>query len=279
MEAIVVGVDGSPASLGALSWADRIAQRAGATLVAVRADVVPAKAHASPDSYAEHCDRALRELDGWCKDRDLTVTAATALAHDDPRTALTTAATERHADLLVVGASGTSGLAGLLLGGVAQHLAHHPTLPLAVVPAQAPCETHRIVVGVDGSAGSLAAVQFCADLADALGVPVTAVLAQEPFAEWVPTSDPRSWHRHAQKQLRDWVAPITSAGVPVGIVVDRDIHPVAALTRAIREHRGSVAVVGTRGRGGFAGLRLGRVPIQLLHHVDVPVVIVPADLG
>ena len=52
--------------------------------------------------------------------------------------------------------------------------------------------------------------------------------------------------------------------------------PVAALSRAVEAHRGSVAVVGTRGQGGFAGLRLGRVPLQLLHHAAVPVVIVPA---
>ena len=277
METIVVGVDGSPAALEALSWADGIAQRSGARLVAVRAGLLRARAHVSRDLYAELADRGRRELDGWCKNRALAVTPETVVADDDPRTALVTVATEQHADMLVVGARGTSGLVGLFLGGVAQHLAQHPILPLAIVPAEAPVETHHVVVGVDGSPGSLAGVRFCADLAGTLGVPVTAVLAHEPFAEWVPTSDPGSWHRHAQRQVREWTAPIASSEVPVEVVVDRDIHPVAALTRAIEEHPGSIAVVGTRGRGGFAGLRLGRVPLQLLHHAAVPVVIVPAD--
>jgi nucleotide-binding universal stress UspA family protein len=279
MEAILVGSDGSTASLGALRWADGIAQRAGAPLVAVRAGVMPARAHVSDDLHAQICDRARLELDGWCKDGDLAVTPATIVVDDDPRTALPALAAEHHADLLVIGGSGTCGLVGRLLGSVVQHLAHHPTLPLAVVPAGSPRQVRHLVVGVDGSPGSLAAVRFCARLARALEAPVSAVLAQEPFAERVPASAPGSWRRNAQRQLQEWVSPIASTGVRVSTVVDRDIHPVAALTSVLAEQPGSVAVVGTHGRGGFAALLLGRVPLELLHDTDVPIVIVPADAG
>jgi hypothetical protein len=48
------------------------------------------------------------------------------------------------------------------------------------------------------------------------------------------------------------VEPITATGADVELVVDRDIHPVASLTRVLESHPGSVAVVGTRGQGGFA---------------------------
>jgi len=40
--------------------------------------------------------------------------------------------------------------------------------------------------------------------------------------------------------------PVTAAGVPVEVVVDRDIHPVASLTRALEARPGSIAVVGRR---------------------------------
>lgn len=276
METIVVGVDGSPASLDALSWSDDIAERAGATLVAVQAGL-PGKDTVAPELFAELGDRARHELDLWCKERDLALTPTPVVADQDPRTALVGVATEQDADLLVVGARGTSGLAGLFLGGVAQHLANHPTLPLAIVPAGATTETRHVVVGVDGSAGSLAAVRFCAGFAATLGVAVTAVLAQEPFAEWVPATDPHSWQRQARRHVGEWMEPVTAAGVRVEVVVDRDIHPVAAIARMLDGRPGSIAVVGTRGRGGFAGLRLGRVPLQLLHHARTPVVIVPVE--
>jgi nucleotide-binding universal stress UspA family protein len=135
----------------------------------------------------------------------------------------------------------------------------------------------HIVVGTDGSAGSAAAAQFCAELAAALAVPVTAVLAEDPFLEWVPESDPRGWRHHAAGQVREWVAPIAAAGVAVNATIDRDIHPVAALARATQKRPGSIAVVGARGLGGFIGLRLGRVPLQLVHHTNAAVIVVPAE--
>jgi nucleotide-binding universal stress UspA family protein len=57
--------------------------------------------------------------------------------------------------------------------------------------------------------------------------------------------------------------------------VIHDAHPVAALALTITERDADLAVVGTRGLGGFLGLRLGRVPLQLLHHITVPLVMVP----
>ena len=104
---------------------------------------------------------------------------------------------------------------------------------------------------------------------------MTAVYALDPLAEWVRETDPRSWHRHAEADVRQWVAPIEKAGVTVDVDVDRDIHPVAAIARALDAHPGSVACVGTRGLGGFSGLRLGRVPLQLVHHTGAAVILVP----
>ena len=54
---------------------------------------------------------------------------------DGPPEVLLEAAEAEHADLLVVGNRGAGGLAGLHVGSVAHHLAHHTGRPLAIVPS------------------------------------------------------------------------------------------------------------------------------------------------
>lgn len=68
---------------------------------------------------------------------------------------------------------------------------------------------------------------------------------------------------------------LSDAGSEVIPILEYDVHPVAALAAVTRARQAGFVVVGTRGLGGFTGLRLGRVPLQLLHQVTVPVVMVP----
>jgi nucleotide-binding universal stress UspA family protein len=159
---------------------------------------------------------------------------------------------------------------------VAHHLTHHTTLPLAIVPPSGSSAVRHLVLGVDGSDGSLSAARACADMAAGLSVGVTAVHAFEPVVEWVPEDDPRSWHTAVERRLREWTEPLRERGVEVELDIDRDSHPVDAIARALAAHAGSAAIVGTRGAGGFSGLRLGRVPLQLVHHTGAAVVMVPA---
>ncbi len=275
MRRVLVGVDGSSAAQDALAWSADLVRRAGLELVVARV-FVPTQAEISPDVDVELHDAQRRELDEWSAFLSGHATpTATVLLDGDPPDALLAAARDQHAELLVVGGRGAGGFSHLHLGSVAHHLVHHTTIPLAIVPTSGAAPVSHLVVGVDGSPGSLAAIELCAELAARLEVPVTAVYAVEPLAEWVPETDPRSWHHQAEADVRQWAAPIERAGVAVDVDVDRDIHPVAAIARALDAHPGSVACVGTRGVGGFSGLRLGRVPLQLVHHTGAAVILVP----
>jgi nucleotide-binding universal stress UspA family protein len=269
---IMVGVDGSAASLDALRWAVRLAETAGGEVTAVNA-FTPIETGISEKRFKVLRGEAEQRLAGWCAAATSPGTVDSLLVDGDPDALLTAA---QDADLLVVGTRGAGGFAHLHLGSVAHHLAHHTLVPLAIIPTSAAGHpVKRIVVGVDGSAGSAAAVAFCATLAPRLTATVVAVYANEPIVEWVPETDPRSWRRSAEAEVRRWVAPIENSGVPVAVQVDRDIHPIAALCRAIEAEPDTLAVVGTRGLGGITGLRLGRIPIQLVHHTGAAVVMVP----
>jgi nucleotide-binding universal stress UspA family protein len=273
---IMVGVDGSAASLDALRWAIRLAGAADGEVTAVNAFAPRTSELAS--AYAKVLrGEAEHRLADWCAVATSPGSLVSLLVDGDPNALLDAAA--QNADLLVVGTRGAGGFAHLHLGSVAHHLAHHTQVPLAIVPTRAAGHVvKRIVVGVDGSAGSGEAVAFCATLAPLLAAPVVAVYANEPFTEWISESVSRSWFR-SEAEIRRWVAPIEDNGVAVAIDVDRDIHPIAALCRAIEAEPDTLAVVGTRGLGGISGMRLGRVPIQLVHHTGAAVVMVPQSPG
>jgi nucleotide-binding universal stress UspA family protein len=275
MHRILVGVDGSSPALDALTWSADLARRAALELVAARV-FAPTQAELPPDQDAALRDRQRQELDAWCTALPDGARPARMLLLDGAAPdALLAAAGDEHADLLVVGGRGAGGFLDLHLGSVAHHLTHHTTRPLAIVGQRGAAPVRHLVVGVDGSPGSLAAVELCAELASRLDVGVTAVHAYDPVVQWVPDSDPESWVTQARNEVRAWAGAVEKAGVPLEVDVDRDVHPVAAIARALDAHPGAAAIVGTRGLGGFTGLRLGRVPVQLVHHTGATVILVP----
>lgn len=141
MGVIVVGTDGSPNGQAALTWAAGEAVRRKDSLRVVYVWHFPFTAIApSPIGTAappfELMEEAARQaLNGFLE----TVTLPDGLEVDrvvrEGSAAKVLLAEAEHADMLVVGARGHGGFAGLLLGSVATQLANHIRVPLAIVPA------------------------------------------------------------------------------------------------------------------------------------------------
>lgn len=132
----------------------------------------------------------------------------------------------------------------------------------------------KIVVGVDGSDASRAAVRWAADEARLRGIGLQAVEGWEfsplIFAADVPVALDEL-RASVTEHLRSVVADEVGAGVDVTeLVVEK--APVPALLDQCGPD--DILVVGSRGRGGFAGLLLGSVSQQLAQHSTCPVVIV-----
>jgi nucleotide-binding universal stress UspA family protein len=129
---IVVGVDGSPASLGALEWAVRQASLTGAVVEAVTAWQFPATYGGYPIAAATDWranaqtiqDVAVKEALG-----DEATSLLRSVAQGHPVSVLLDKAAD--ADLLVVGSRGHGGFTGMLLGSVSEHVVAHA--PCAVV--------------------------------------------------------------------------------------------------------------------------------------------------
>ncbi len=134
-----------------------------------------------------------------------------------------------------------------------------------------------IVVGVDGSAGSRRALRWALDEAAVRGVVVEAITVwQRTYSygaqEYWPVDEEVA--RHAQLQLTEAVEAVAADHPTVQIdQVVREGDP--AQTLCARSETAGLLVVGSRGRGAFAGLLLGSVSTKCAHHCRCPVVIVP----
>jgi nucleotide-binding universal stress UspA family protein len=132
----------------------------------------------------------------------------------------------------------------------------------------------RIVVGVDGSASSIEALRRAVELAGALGAEVEAVSTWQPFYGTVEMPGPvEDLEARAREALSTALDAVDTGEVDVaGVVADGD----AAKILIERSEGADMLVVGTRGRGGFAGLLLGSVSQKCAQHASCPVLIVPA---
>ena len=136
MTTIVVGVDGSEASLDALRWAAQQAQLTGASLDVVTAWEYPTAFGWAPPIPADWNPEAEARLDlAESVERTLgktpSVNVRQVVVEGHPAPALLAAA--EHADLLVVGSRGHGAFVGMLVGSVSEHCVSHATCPVVVV--------------------------------------------------------------------------------------------------------------------------------------------------
>jgi len=291
LRGVVVGYDGSSSAAPALVWAAAEAARRGVgltTLYAADAGASAGMLAAAPD-LVTGAEALAHEVaaDGAATARrsrdDVPVTAATRLA--DAATALVEAS--RTAELVVVGNRGRGALAGAVLGSVAFTVTAHAHCPVVVVRGDgegSPDAQHPVVVGVDGSAGSAAALRFAAGVADRSGATLRVVSAWTP-PEVLATSisygaalDPGlvdGVRRAAEQDVEEAVAQVR-ADLP-GLAVERSVvqDPARrALVQASAE--AGLLVVGARGHGSVSGLFLGSVSHAAIHGAPCPVAVVRA---
>jgi nucleotide-binding universal stress UspA family protein len=279
MRRILVGVDGSEASLEALAWAAMVARASGAQVVAVNGLVFP-YSEIKPETSQRLRTEQAEQLAVWASPLLADVPHELEVRPGDPRDTIPAAARDHDVDLVVVASSGATGRTpGFLhLGSVAEYLAHHVERPLAIIAPKPSGQLARIVVAVDGSEHSRAAVRWAADLA-AAEVEVTAVAVAEPrspIAEDADDADDEVWRRAAEEVVRaDWAEPLRALERAADVVVAREGNVPEAILETAAAEQADVLVLGARGLGGFTGLRAGGVALAVVHRAELPVILVP----
>jgi len=304
-QGIVVGVDGSDHSQCALVWAAREAERRNRPLHIVTAYSVPVFAASGLDGgYATVDDSVIREGAEAILQQALDKVAgysihADAWVENGDASGVLLELSET-AELLVFGTRGRGGFVGRLLGSVSSALPAHAKCPTVTVPliwgdrlgvatddkhvraerektGNQPVE-NVVVAGVDGSEQARVAVLEAAAQAKRLGVPLRLVCAVPPYngsLAWLPAPlDREALFADIRAQLDAGVAWLKGhfAGLDVQTQLI-DGSPVDILVETSRHVE--LVVVGTRGRGGFAGMLLGSTSDGILHHAKGPVMVVP----
>lgn len=135
---------------------------------------------------------------------------------------------------------------------------------------------NRIVVGVDGSPPSSAALRWALEQAELTGAVIHAITAWEfpSFYSWEGgTVPPDDFEDAATETLNDTVDTALAGGSPV--TVRREVvhgHSAQVLLDAAENAR--LLVVGSRGHGTFVGALLGSISQRCVVHSKCPVVIV-----
>jgi nucleotide-binding universal stress UspA family protein len=133
--------------------------------------------------------------------------------------------------------------------------------------------THRIVVGVDGSEQGNIALRWAGEEAKIHAGEIVAVFAwQLPFIGMPGAFDRQEMETSCKAFLGEAVnAAFPAPEVPISkYVVEGDVS--ASLIEAAKG--ADMLVLGSRGRGGFAGLKLGSVSQECVQHAACPVVII-----
>ncbi|HET6832947.1 MAG TPA: universal stress protein [Acidimicrobiales bacterium] len=291
---IVVGVDGSATSQVALRWAVGLGDVLGAEVVAIHAVGLLDRWH-DPDASARSWRRTLCDLveRTWCVPLARSPGCHRVEVRDgDPVDVLLAAAEDEPADLLVVGSRGVGDRPELALGSTSLRVLQAARVPVLVVPALRPgaasadwLRLHHLLVGVDRSDASRAALELAADVAAALGgslsvLEVVDYVPPFPLGEAITAAsgDEGPAASEAMVLLEAEVRDVRARGIGVQVIV-RSGEPGPTLLEVADDMDADLVVVGTRGCGGAAELLLGSVARTVADRARRPTLVVPAKAG
>jgi nucleotide-binding universal stress UspA family protein len=275
--AVVVGYDGSTDADLALDWAESTVGHGLAPLhvMIVGSHMDPVVGHHRVDNERlvdEWHRRAIERLkDHGVANWDVEVARG-------PTVPVLLAAADRAA-MLVVGSRGHSLLFGSVTGSVSQHVARHACCPVVVVRSAQYGEAGAIVVGIDGSGGSEAALRFACARAQDTGQRVVAIHSYRGTSPVSGRFDeltaPESIARmeQAERLLTEEVAGARGEFPDVHLTTRAVAVPAGRLL-VDRSASASLLVVGSRGRDAFTEMLLGSVAQHVLQHARCPVAVV-----
>jgi nucleotide-binding universal stress UspA family protein len=284
---IVVGVDGSPGSIGAVQWAARAAELRNVSLTLVHvvpptagawldSSLLPAWMHALRKEGRQVLDDAVKVAQEYCQHGPAQI-------HCEMPSATCVGALvdlSKDADLIVTGCLGTGTLRGRHLGLVSSGLVHHAHCPVAIIHNDAPLTSDSaapVLLGIDGSPESELATAIAFDEASRRKVGLVALHAWSDVSVFDSVSDMHGARWPELKSIEDetlaerlagWSERYPDVSVRRVVVRGKPAHQLVDQSESAQ-----LVVIGSHGRGGFAGMLLGSVSAAVVLLARVPVIV------
>ena len=203
---------------------------------------------------------------------------------DSPGWGIVKKATEWSADLIVVGAQSHSLLERLFLGSVSHKVAAEAPCSVRIGRYHRATDELRIIVGVDGSIDSKAALQEIASRTWRAGSHFRLVVVVDPHIEtamsW-PGFLPENFVQTNDESGREWISRMAEAASRIlftaGLDVSNDIYdgnPKEVLVRVSEEWKADAIFLGARGLNHGNRLSLGTVTSSVASHAHCSVELV-----
>lgn len=270
---IAVPVDGSPASRRGLAFAITLARDGGALSLAGVVDaanlLVPQAEGALTDPglaiEAVEADTRATVRDAVAQVREAGVLVEGFILYGERVNAFAAFAHEQHADAIVIGTNGRTGIARAVLGSMTEGLLLCAEMPVIAVHADDAVRDGPVLVAFDGSAPARAAFDVALHVARARGrrLILAHILTKQQQRE------------EAERFLAAVVEPARAAGVTVEVIVEVGA-PASALIAVADRHACSAIVTGTRALPSLERFVLGSVATALVEHAHVPVLVARA---
>ena len=280
---VVVGVDGSSASDAAVRWAAREAMMrvAPIKLINVVAPTLASSAMAPNHTITQGEELRARQI---LKEAGRIVEQLAGEKRPDIHTQRqyagvvpTLVEASNDAQMVVVGSSRRAFGRGML-GPVIAGLLHHANCAVTVVPdpesAQHEIGDAPVLVGIDGSTASEGAAAVAFDQASRRGVPLLALLAWSDVGVFpILGMDLRTYRDKAAELLSERLAGWREC-YPDVQVQSRLVCDVPDRWLVDESRNAQLVVLGSGGRGGYAGMHLGSVTSTVVRSAHVPVIVV-----
>ncbi len=288
IERILVPIDFSDYSHGALDYAANLAEATGAKIHLLHAYHLPVQLASlgevmiPQDFWTAVRDAATQKIQALAKQlEDRGISGETELIEENPARAIVRHAETIEADLIVMGTQGLSGIKRLMLGSVAARTLRLAPCPVLTVPKDAAVagkfQLARILVPMDFSPSAHAALELAKNFAK-LVTPVHLILVHgyyipveiEALALHEGSVVLEQLSTGAEKGLAAMFAELQDQGISAEYLADHG-SPERVIVEMAKRSEVDLIVMGTHGRTGFVHATLGSVAERVVQNSPYPI--------